>query len=216
MNQLLVPVLQFFQKIQDGDLDLIDVYNNRMREFLNIVMGATYSNLNGFLQIIGSADYFFKLLEVWFNNSDKFLVTVYDLKLQIVALIEVLKNENFKNDQNKFEFVLNKLLQTIEKLPKAIDHRLSLLKKLSPNKTAENSNNSENGTNDQQQNGSVNGSDSNDEFDEYDEFDDLEMDELNKDTPLDSVNVGNEFKKFVQESKLPINQEGASALLTRF
>ncbi|VEU19810.1 DEKNAAC100602 [Brettanomyces naardenensis] len=126
-----------------------------------------------------------QFIQVWFGNAEELLTTVFDLKLEILSLITLLDSQLPQLDSLK-ETMLRKLMELIETLPSAIDKRVKLLK--------------------MENEGKLDESDFGDGGEAEIDIDDDEYAELNVDTPLDNVNVLEEFKKFVNKNELQIPQ----------
>ncbi|GME72347.1 unnamed protein product [[Candida] boidinii] len=177
LSQILTPVLNIQSSLQN-DLELLDIYNDSLKSFLKIFISCCYISPVETISIIGESN-FLNYLELWFNNSDKFLITVFDLKLQIMALISLLSNiQSINCLVNHTNNLLIKLLSIFEKYPNAIDRKLKLLKT-----------------------GYIPAFDENGDELEDTEFDEDELNESSKDTPLDNVNVVNEFKQFFNKEQ---------------
>ncbi|QPG76531.1 hypothetical protein FOA43_003920 [Brettanomyces nanus] len=177
---IIMPLLKpVFKSLSTLSIDVLRVY---LRLFIALMMKRPdlISQLTD-----NDAHTLTQFIEVWFGNSDEQLTTVFDLKLEILGLITLLEAQLPELDRVK-ETMLRKLMELIEKLPAAIDKRVKLLKMENEGKLDES---------DLQKGQEV-------EFD----IDDDEYAELNVDTPLDNVNVLEEFKKFVQENQVQMGQ----------
>ncbi|KAH3670466.1 hypothetical protein OGAPHI_000981 [Ogataea philodendri] len=173
LPQILQPVLQTSIKLQSNPEDR-EVFESTLKPLMKVFISACFVRPVATAQAFGDA--FMKFIELWFNNSDTLLTTVYDLKLQILALISLLSGEvgalSGFND-----VILHRLVSAFEKLPAAIERRVTLMKRdMAITKLVEL--------------GQYDG-------DGYSEEDDIEeLDQLTKDTPIDAINVVDEFKSF--------------------
>ncbi|KAF6011934.1 hypothetical protein HII13_002402 [Brettanomyces bruxellensis] len=172
MEPLLKPIFKSLTNIS------IDVLRDYLRLFLalfirrpDLVNQLTDNNASELTQFV----------RLWFENSDQLLTTVFDLKLEILALISILEGQVPQLDSMK-EVMLRNLLQLIEKLPAAIDKRVKLIK--------------------MENDGSMDSSLLVDGDPESFDIDDDEYAELDVDTPLDNVNVLDQFKNFVEKNQL--------------
>jgi len=175
MELLLKPIFKSLSNIS------IDVLRDYLRIFLalfirrpDLISQLTDNDITELTQFVS----------LWFENAEMLLTTVFDLKLEILALISILEAQIPQLDSMK-ESMLKNLLQLIEKLPAAIDKRVKLIK-------MENEGGSDS---------SLLVDDDPNSFD----IDDDEYAELDVDTPLDNVNVLDQFKDFVAKNQLQLS-----------
>lgn len=171
---LIEPLLKpIFKSLQNLSIDIVRSY---LRVFI-----AVFLKRPDLAYRVGeqNSTQISQFIEVWFDNSDELLTTVFDLKLQILALISILSSDIPGLDNMK-EVMLRKLMTLVDRLPTAIDKRVKLLKMENEGRLEDF------------------GLDEDEEFD----IDDDEYAELNMDTPLDGVNVVAEFKQFIQKNQI--------------
>ncbi|KAG7878960.1 hypothetical protein KL937_003373 [Ogataea polymorpha] len=173
LPQILQSVLQTAAKMQ-ADPNDDEIFQDTLKPFLKIFISCCFVRPVQTSQLIGQQ--FMKLIELWFNNENR-LSTVFDLKLQILALISLLTADTGILS-NYSDVILHRLIGCFEKLPAAIEKRVILMKRdMAITQLVETG----------EYDGEI--------FGEHD--DDEELDQLTKDSPLDSINVVNEFKSFV-------------------
>ncbi|ODV85309.1 hypothetical protein CANARDRAFT_199470 [[Candida] arabinofermentans NRRL YB-2248] len=164
-------VLTILKLLEDLDMD---VEPETMIEF-------SYDILHFLILSVGDQT-FVQFVEMWFTNSENFLKTVFDLKLQILALISLIE-ANLPIISNNTNDVLLQLVKSFERLPAAIENRVRLMKRdlATPILT---------------ETGEYDWGDEDDE----EEFED-ELDQMMRDTPIDHINVVEEFKRFFSKER---------------
>ncbi|CDK29200.1 unnamed protein product [Kuraishia capsulata CBS 1993] len=156
--------------------ELAPDFDISLRSFLKLMLSALYVCPSQVIVAIGP-EHFFKYVELYFNNADEYFITVFDFKLQIMALMSLLLNiEQIPPLQSHSQSIFEKLLRCLEILPSVLTKRMELIKSdLATTKEAA----------------------LGEEEEDWNNVDEQESKELTRDTALDSVNIYAEFKQFM-------------------
>ncbi|ODV95771.1 hypothetical protein PACTADRAFT_2082 [Pachysolen tannophilus NRRL Y-2460] len=189
VNRILPEILKStngtFNELGGVDADLQE---DCTKTYLKVGLCSIYRFPEDTFKVLGDEESS-KLMELWFNNSDSTLKTFFDNKLQIMALINLLKVHYSGNTlpptiSQSIPTVRQKVIKLIENLPQLLSKQQELMKNTITNKAQK-----DRGIEDfESEQDYINFQ--NEEFLEYDEAEELD---LLKDVLLDNVNVYTEF-----------------------